>query len=170
VADALAPLVELVRPYRLANDYHLFTQITRDRIEPEFQTLANDTWHAQHLRYKPGDPKIAPPLVAPHQPRVDFLLWFHGLDYRSGSPPYVNALIRKLCADPETIQPLFRTALPAHAEAIRLEYWLYRFTAPSERRETGEWWRRRSLAISQTVICNDTSRARSRKASPEPSR
>ena len=59
----------------LANTYHLFASITRERIEPEFQTLADGpvedreaddaAWTAQHLRHKPGDVTRAPDFVAP---------------------------------------------------------------------------------------------------------
>ena len=67
-APALAfinPLLELDWRLRLVNTYHLFASITRERIEPEFQTLAEGplegrepddaAWTAQHLRHKPGD-------------------------------------------------------------------------------------------------------------------
>ncbi len=55
-----------------SNTYHLFASITRERIEPEFQTLADGpveereaddaAWTAQHLRHKPGDVTRAPRL------------------------------------------------------------------------------------------------------------
>ena len=52
-----------------------------------------------------GAPARAPPFVAPHQPRVDFRLWFYGLSYRRGMPAYVATLLERLCTDPEAIQP-----------------------------------------------------------------
>ena len=86
VADEATRRMQIWRVYRVANAYHLFGHITRERIEPEFQTRDGDRWRAHDLHYKPGDPLRPPPVVAPHQPRVDFLLWFYGLDFRRGSP------------------------------------------------------------------------------------
>ena len=113
-APALAfvnPLLELNWRFHLVNSYHLFASITRERIEPEFQTLAAGpvqereaqdsddagAWTAQHFRHKPGDVARAPDFVAPHQPRVDFRLWFYGLAFQRRMPAYVSALLERLC-------------------------------------------------------------------------
>src|SRR6185503_795819 len=58
---ALAPLVDRADTFRVVNTYHLFASITRERIEPEFQTLAadparseddEDAWTAHDLVHK----------------------------------------------------------------------------------------------------------------------
>ena len=169
-APALAfvnPLLELNWRLRAVNSYHLFASITRERIEPEFQTLAagpvqereapgdNDdgAWTAQHLRHKPGDVARAPDFVAPHQPRVDFRLWFYGLAFQRRQPAYVSALLERLCTEPEVVQPLFRAPLPSHPAAVRLVFWQYQFTTPVEKRATGAWWRRTRLATMRAVPC-----------------
>src|SRR6185437_6947307 len=103
----------------LVSTYHLFGAITRERIEPELQTFDGTTWTAHDLRHKPGDVHRAPDYVAPHQPRVDFQLWFYGLSLRS-PPPYVGALVDRACHDPAAIQPLFAEPLPEHPAAVRL--------------------------------------------------
>ena len=99
--------------FHLVNTYHLFASITRERIEPEFQTLADGpieareaddaAWTAQHLRHKPGDVTRAPDFVAPHQPRVDFRLWFYGLAFQRRPPAYVTTLLERLCEDPPAV-------------------------------------------------------------------
>ena len=81
--------------------------------KPEFQTTDDGTtWVAHEFRHKPGDPKRRPDWVAPHQPRVDFQLWFYGLSYRAGAPEYVTKLLERLCRDPDAVAPLFRAPLP----------------------------------------------------------
>jgi hypothetical protein len=161
------PLLELDWRFRFVNSYHLFQSITRERIEPEFQTLAtgpvqdreaqdsNDAgaWTAQHLSHKPGDLTRAPDFVAPHQPRVDFRLWFYGLSFQRRPPPYVSALIERLCEEPQVVQPLFRAPLPPHPAAVRLVFWQYQFTSRSEAAATGAWWRRTRLATLRAVPC-----------------
>ena len=61
--------------------YFLYStgSITRERIEPTFETSDGTSWTPLAFHYKPGPVDRPPPFVAPHQPRVDFLLWFYGL-------------------------------------------------------------------------------------------
>jgi uncharacterized membrane protein YphA (DoxX/SURF4 family) len=160
VLTATAPLVDRVEELRLVNTYHLFASITRERIEPELQTLAgagDGNWVAHDLRYKPGALTRAPRFVAPHQPRLDFQLWFHGLAYERGQPPYVRMLLARMCEDADAVRPFFedssRDALPEHPRAVRIAYWQYHFTTPAERRATGAWWRRALLGTTEPLPC-----------------
>ncbi len=151
----LLPLRHVYAPFRLVNTYHLFGHITRARIEPELQTTDDGTtWVAHDFRHKPGDPMRRPDWVAPHQPRVDFQLWFYGLSYKSGAPEYVTALIERLCRDPSAVQPLFRAPLSPHPKAARIVYWQYHFTTAAERRATGAWWKREPVDVTDTVPCD----------------
>jgi lipase maturation factor 1 len=157
----LVPVLEIDQSFRLVNTYHLFASITRQRIEPELQTLAragaalddDAAWTAHALWHKPGDLRRAPDFVAPHQPRVDFQLWFYGLSFRRRAPPYVSTLVERMCEDPAAVRVLFRDSLPAHPRAVRIVYWLYHFTTPAERRATGNWWRRERLMSSPAAPC-----------------
>ena len=107
------------------------------------------------MHYKPGPLERPPRFATPHQPRIDFLLWFYGLSFRQRTPEYVVSLLDRLCHDPEAVAPLFVEPLPAAARAVRIEFWRYRFTSPEERRDTGAWWKRTSLASSRPVNCAD---------------
>jgi lipase maturation factor 1 len=150
-----APLFELNQRFRVVNSYHLFASVTRERIEPQLETAGDDgVWSERDLRYKAGDPRRAPGFVAPHQPRVDFQLWFYGLQFRRREPPYVTALVEKLCNDPAAVQPLFRDPLSPHPTAVRIAYWQYQFASAAERRATGAWWRRARLAESRAIPCS----------------
>ena len=167
-----APLFELNQRFRLVNSYHLFAAITRERIEPELQTLArgepepapvdggadDGRWTPQYLWHKPGDPRRAPDFVAPHQPRVDFQLWFYGLSFGRREPAYVSTLVERMCEDPAAVQSLFRQPLPPHPAAVRIVYWRYEFASRAERRATGLWWQRARVAMSRAVPCPGTSR------------
>jgi hypothetical protein len=153
-------VLEFEQRFRLINTYHLFAAITRERIEPEFQTLApgaspddDAAWVPQHLRHKAGDVHRRPDFVAPHQPRVDFQLWFYGLRFQRREPGYVATLVERMCEDPAAVQPLFRNPLPHDAGAVRIVYWQYLFASAAERRATGAWWRRTRLAESRPIPC-----------------
>ncbi len=158
------PALELNERLRLVNTYHLFAAITRERIEPEFQTLdgpgpadlsavADDAFQPQYLRHKPGDVYRAPDLVAPHQPRVDFQLWFYGLRFNGRQPAYVSTLLERMCEAPPAVQSLFAAPLPPHPAAVRIVYWRYTFSSPAAKRVSGAWWQRERIAATPTFPC-----------------
>jgi hypothetical protein len=153
--DAAGAIGAVYGRLRLVNAYHLFGHVTRERIEPEFQTRDGEEWTPHHFWYKVGPLDRAPPFVAPHQPRVDFRLWFYGLGFRRGVPEYVGVLLHRMCTDPEAVQPLFASELPAEPEAVRIVFGRYRFTDPEQRRESGAWWSRTWLARIPEVSCEE---------------
>jgi len=145
---------DAIRKWRVANSYHLFTSITTRRNEPELQTSPDGlTWSAQHLKYKPGPVDRAPRWVAPHHPRVDFRLWFHGLSWSRHTPPYVANLLRRMCWDPHTVQSLFDSDLPGDTRHVRLVYWNHTYTSWAEGWSTGRWWHREKVGASRDISC-----------------
>jgi hypothetical protein len=154
--DVTLPLQRIWGPLRVVNTYHLFASITRRRIEPQVETLVDGAWIEQQLWHKPGDPARAPDFVAPHQPRLDFQLWFHGLEWDRvhRQPEYVVSLMQRLCYAPEAMQPLFRARLPAAPTAVRIAYHQYLMTTRVERRGSGAYWRRILLGTSPEVPCD----------------
>jgi len=155
LGNALQPIISPIRTFRVANTYHLFTQITRDRFEPEFQfqTQDDERWRPLDMHYKPGPVDRAPRWATPHQPRVDFLLWFYGFSFRQQTPEYVLRLLDRLCHDPGAMKSLFVEPLSRPPRAIRIEFWRYHFTTVEEGRETGAWWKRTSLGSFPATIC-----------------
>jgi hypothetical protein len=150
--EALLPLRARVEPLRLVNSYHLFASITRERVEPQLEVESGGVWRPLSLLHKPGEPLRRPDFVAPHQPRVDFQLWFHGLRPQH-QPPYLMMLLDRLCRDPTAVAPLFRERPPA-ADSVRVSYYLYRFTSRAERRATGAWWNRTLVHVTPAVPCD----------------
>jgi lipase maturation factor 1 len=138
---SLLPVSRLYSPLRLVSSYHLFASVTRERIEPQIELKLAGMWTAQDLRYKPGHPTRRPPFVAPHQPRVDFLLWFHGLDWRR-PPAYLQALLERLCHEPDIVAPLFARPLPQRPQAARVVYQRYHFATLQAWRREGVYWQR----------------------------
>ena len=144
-----------VRKWRVSNAYHLFTSITTRRHEPELQTSADGLkWTAHTMVYKVGPVDRAPPWVAPHQPRVDFRLWFHGLGWQRSTPPYVANLLRRVCWDPHIVQPLFTTELPDDTRHVRLVYWNHTYTGWADGWSSGDWWDREKVGASRDISCD----------------
>ncbi len=146
------PIERFYAPFRLVNTYHLFASITRERIEPQIEIRTADGWQEYDLRYKPGDPGRAPPFVAPHQPRVDFLLWFHGLSW-DRTPAYLVTLLDRICTDPASVRGLFVRNLPDHPQAVRVLYHRYRFASGAERRVARLWWHRSVEGTTADITC-----------------
>jgi hypothetical protein len=151
--DWSEPLRQPIEALRLVHAYHLFGHITRQRIEPEFEVDTGDGFQPLAMRYKPGPVDRPPPFVAPHQPRVDFRLWFYGLGFRRGVPRFVSTLLERLCTDPEAIRDLFTSLPEKPARYVRIRFWRYRFTSVEERAQSGNWWSRQELATTTPSRC-----------------
>jgi lipase maturation factor 1 len=141
------PTARLVEPFRIANSYGLFAVMTRARYEIEYQgTIDGTTWIAYPFRFKPQDPKTAPGIYAPYQPRFEWNLWFASLGTWQGDPWTLNVEQRLLDGEPAVLRLFasdpFRGRKPI---AIRSMLWRYWFTNRTEHRATGAWWRRELL-------------------------
>ncbi len=152
--QAITPVSAAIGPFRSINIYHLFASMTLIRREVVIEG-SNDgtTWLPYEFRDKPGDPNRPPPFVAPHQPRVDFQLWFLLLRGRQPRELYFNNLLARLFQAPQAVAPLFsRDPFPeVPPKVIRLAFYRYRFTDWDTRRVTGAWWERELLGYSKPM-------------------
>src|SRR5436309_5117770 len=134
-----------VEPFRSVNSYGLFRVMTTER--PEIVVEGSDdgqTWLAYELKYKPGDVTRRPAFVEPHQPRLDWQMWFAALDRFETTPWFRNLLIRLLQGSPPVLRLFARNPFPDRPPRfVRAMEYDYRFTTPEERRRTGAWWSRR---------------------------
>jgi len=141
-------------PFRSVNGYGLFRVMTKERPEIVFEGSRDGRrWEEYRLKYKPGDLGKRPGLVAPHQPRLDWQLWFAALERQyhpqSRNAPWLIALMSGLLdGKPEVLeffeyQP-FRDRPPKY---VRAKLYLYEFTSWQERRETGQWWKRKARGL-----------------------
>lgn len=141
---AVAQVRRVVAPWRSVNAYHLFAQMTRVRHEAVIEGSADGvTWLPYEFRWKPGDPMRAPAFVAPHQPRLDFQLWFLLLGGRD-VPRYFSELLTQRRTHPERAASFFAVDPFAGRapQRLRVAVYRYRFTDAATRRQTGAWWTR----------------------------
>jgi predicted DCC family thiol-disulfide oxidoreductase YuxK len=142
-----APVVQLYRwaaPLRSLNTYGLFAVMTTSRPEIVLEGSSDGrTWRAYEFMDKPGDLKRRPRFVAPHQPRLDWQMWFAALGDIRRNPWLVNCAVRLLQGSPEVRALLredpFPDRPPRYVQALVYDY---HFTTPAERRQDGAWWRR----------------------------
>jgi uncharacterized membrane protein YphA (DoxX/SURF4 family) len=143
--------LRLLHSTRTINAYHLFVHMTLVRKEVVIEGSEDgERWESYELRWKPGDVDRAPPFVAPHQPRVDFLFWF--LTLGRGSDPWFQRLARAVQDDPDAVAPLFsRNPFPRGPRFVRVSVWRYVFTDLATRRATGAWWTRTFEGASNAI-------------------
>lgn len=73
-------LASWVSPFRSINTYGLFAVMTTSRPEIIIEgSNDGELWKPYEFKYKPGDPNRRPGFVAPHQPRLDWQMWFAAL-------------------------------------------------------------------------------------------
>jgi lipase maturation factor len=146
--------VSALEPFRIANQYGLFAVMTRGRYEIEFQG-SNDgggTWTAYPFRYKPQDPRAAPRLYAPYQPRFDWNLWFASLDNWQQNRFVIYAEERLLMGSPSVLELFAGNPFPAAPPTqVRAVVWQYWFSDREEKRQ-GLWWRRELIGLYAPAI------------------
>ena len=131
-------LAEAAAPFHVVSSYGLFSAMTTER--PEIVIEGSDDgeeWREYGFRYKPGDVTRAPRWVAPHQPRLDWQMWFAALGYPPGWFP--RFVVRLLEGSPEVLALLERNPFPARPPRfVRALLYDYKMTDLRTHRQTGQ--------------------------------
>lgn len=131
-------------PYRTINGYGLFRVMTTHRPEIIIE-ISQDavTWESCEFPYKPGSVDRPPPIVAPHMPRLDWQMWFAGLNPRGNEYWLFGLSQRILEGNPSIARLMRRPDLVANPPRyVRWSYYEYKFSTPEQRQATGAWWSR----------------------------
>ena len=137
-------LIATIAPFQIVNTYGLFAVMTTTR--PEIIIEGSDdseTWLPYEFKYKPGKLDRRPPWVAPHQPRLDWQMWFAALgDFRSNRW-ILQFMARLLEGSPEVQNLLLSNPFPkGPPRYLRATLYQYHFTDPDQKNKTGDSWRR----------------------------
>ena len=143
----LASIYARLEPFRIVNGYGLFRVMTKDRDEIIIEGSEDGIdWHPYEFKWKPGDLKLAPGWCAPHQPRLDWQMWFAALATPQENPWFIRTLICLLEGNRDVVNLLATDPFPNKPPRyIRALFYRYRFTKTKEHRETGAWWSRVEL-------------------------
>ena len=145
-----------IRQFHLVNSYGLFRHMTETRPEIVIEgSVDGVAWKAYDFRWKPGEPAARPRFTGPHQPRLDWQMWFEALHMEqvhrqlgtvplSTSSPWFRRFVERLAeAEPSVLALLdddpFSGEPPRH---LRIALYQYRFTTAEEKRKTAHWWHR----------------------------
>jgi len=143
-----------VEPFRTVNSYGLFRVMTTSRVELVVEGSDDGrTWRAYEFKDKPGDVARRPGFVEPHQPRLDWQMWFAALGSYESTPWFPRFLARLLDGSRPVLGLLRRDPFPdTPPKYVRTLAYDYRFTTAAERRVTGAWWYRRLLGEYSPVV------------------
>jgi hypothetical protein len=149
ISSFFARPIQVLDPFRIANQYGLFAVMTRGRYEIEFQGSNDGThWTPYPFQFKPQALNQAPAIYAPYQPRFDWNLWFASLgDWQQNN--IVPLTEEHLLLGGPAVLSLFKSnpfpqAPPRYVRAVLWQYW---FTTMAEKRRTGNWWRRNFIGL-----------------------
>ena len=145
--EPLAALYLYVEPFRIANGYGLFRVMTKERPEIQVEGSADGIdWAVYDFKWKPGNVNRAPGWCAPHQPRLDWQMWFAALGGRREESWFANFALRLLQNEPAVTHLLDHNPFASKAPRyIRARLFKYEFTTEEEHRATGAWWKRREI-------------------------
>ena len=135
-----------IGPLRTINGYGLFRSMTTDRGEIVIEGSHDGReWKEYEFPWKPGAVHRTPGFVAPHQPRLDWQMWFAALSaQRRQFPGWLGKLLKRLLeGSPEVLALLETHPFPEKPPRyLRLAYYRYRFSDPETKSRTGNWWTR----------------------------
>ena len=121
-------------------------------VEGKWGDSGGGEWRAIEFRYKPGNVSEAPKFVAPHQPRLDWQMWFAALGHRAHHDPWLVHLVTKLLAGEPDVVKLLRTTPslptpPPPPKFIRVRKYEYAFSGDGGGRDVdvGTWWTRKHV-------------------------
>lgn len=140
-------LAEVVSPWLIVNAYGPFATTTKTRPEIIIQGSDDDeNWREYVFRYKPGPVDRAPSWNIPHQPRLDWQMWFAAYGSFAQNAWFDRFLRRLLEGSTPVLGLLDRNPFPDHPpQYVRALLFDYQFASRGAR--TGQWWVRREEGL-----------------------
>jgi len=142
-------LIALTSTLGIVNGYGPFAIVTTERNEIILEGSEDgQVWLPYEFHYKPGD--LGKPLTwnIPHQPRLDWQMWFAALNH-ARALPWLPNLMTKLRENSQTALSLLKhNPFPKQPPRyLRASLYRYAFAPPRTRAATDEIWRRRYLGL-----------------------
>jgi predicted DCC family thiol-disulfide oxidoreductase YuxK len=145
----IGSLTEAVAPFAIVNPYGVFAVMTTTRPEIIFEGSDDgQTWREYEFRYKEGPTGRPLKWNIPHQPRLDWQLWFAALGAETQSRWVEGLMLRLLQGSPSMLALLASNPFPDHPpKYLRTLVYDYRFSDAKLRAETGQVWVRQPIGI-----------------------
>ena len=149
LAQPLNALLRTTSTFALVNNYGPFAVMTTQRNEIIVQG-SNDgqDWLDYEFKYKPGTLHREPGWHIPHQPRLDWQMWFAALaPARHGS--WFDSLMTKLLqGSPQVLSLLDKNPFPDKPPGyIRAVLYRYSYATQEQRNNNGQIWQRQYQGV-----------------------
>ena len=142
-------LTQAISPLIIVNPYGLFATMTTTRPEIIIEGSADARiWREYAFPYQPGPVTRRPSWNIPHQPRLDWQLWFAAYG-DAAEQNFFARLMRALLDGSVPVRGLlgvdpFPERPPTY---VRAQLYEYRFADPETHARTGQWWVRRPQGL-----------------------
>jgi len=148
--------------FGICNSYGLFAVMTVERPEIIIEGSDDGISYKQYqFPFKVSRPEQAPPVVAPHQPRLDWQMWFEGLNATYGeafdplkglnpavNPWFVRFMAKLSVNEPSVLKLLAYNPFAEHpAKYLRARVVNYTLVKPLDLLKTGRWWKTEDIGI-----------------------
>ncbi|XP_046863354.1 lipase maturation factor 2-like [Xenia sp. Carnegie-2017] len=142
--------------FHIVNSYGLFRRMTGVGGRPEIGIEGSDSldgpWQEYNFKYKPGDVNNLPPFLLPHQPRLDWQMWFAALGSYHHNPWFVHLAYRLLSGERAVLDLMAKNQTlkkpPRYVRAILYKYHYTKVSCNSliefvrkARKVKSFWWR-----------------------------
>ena len=132
-----------VSHFGVGNVYHIFPTMQTERQEIVIEGSDDSiNWYPYLFHYKPHELDRRPPVNIPHQPRLDWMIWFVPPRGRENLYWFDRFLQSLWQGNPQVTALLRHNPFPRKPpQYMRVLVYRYRFTSVEERRMTGSWWK-----------------------------
>lgn len=140
---------ESIRPFMLANSYGLFARMTTERPELQIQASLDGTeWKDYSFKYKINHENHLALQVAPHQPRLDWQMWFAALRGKFPTQGWMhNFVFRLLQQEKSVIQLMEANPFDQKPRFIRILLYHYEYLRPSDKEAKDRFWTRKLKGV-----------------------
>jgi len=152
--EALREVSRFIRPLHIVNSYGLFAWMTTTRPEIFIEgSLDGKEWRTYGFKWKPGDVNKPPAFVAPHQPRLDWQMWFAALSNYQRNPWLVRMMVQLMKGSRPVLSLIETNPFPDKAPRyMRAVVYDFHFTDKKTRNEAGAWWRKKFKGMYTPVL------------------
>jgi hypothetical protein len=142
-------LVQVTSAFSLINNYGPFAIMTTERPEIIVEG-SNDgkNWQAYQFKYKPVNLDRRLKWNIPHQPRLDWQMWFAALEKPAADSWFARFMGKLQEGSPQVLSLLAANPFPGKPPVyVRALLYRYFYTTPEQRAATGQIWQREYLRV-----------------------
>jgi hypothetical protein len=147
--EPLQTLIQATAAFSVVNNYGPFAVMTTERDEIIVEGSEDGGhWAEYGFKYKPDD--VAKPLRwnIPHQPRLDWQMWFAALETPQRGGWFDKFMQRLQQGAPDVLALLAHNPFPDRPPAyLRASLYRYTYAPPGEHAAIGQIWRREKLRL-----------------------